>query len=319
MYIVIYKIRIILSTYLNGFDIISNVESLIKRIIYICYEKRYIRINTYNIVMRIKHFEIECFVGKGSFGNVYKGIDVRNNNTVAIKIDTSNLKVLIHEVSLLNYLYSEGVSVIPKIYWYGNVDNNLVLVMTYYKNSLQDYFHIKKIVNDRQMSSVMIKCLDILRQLFKSQIIHRDIKPQNFMIVDGDINIIDFGLSIVYTPVIDIEKPIITEIVGTPRFISYFVHLGEHPSPRDDLISLGYMYIYLSEGSLQWDEINREETTLSLCDLNHPDNIIRRDMKNPLSLLPTLSGPLQNYMHYCYSLNYNDTPDYTSLMRIFTN
>ena len=83
--------------------------------------------------MTIKNYEIVCLIGQGSFGKVYKGLDLRTENTVAIKIDTSNLKVLRHEVSILNYLYSDGVSSIPKIYWYGNIDSNLVLVMTYYK------------------------------------------------------------------------------------------------------------------------------------------------------------------------------------------
>ena len=64
--------------------------------------------------------------------------------------------------------------------------------MTYYKNSLQDYYDTKGPIDHKKMSSIMIKCLDILRQLTNSQVIHRDIKPQNFMMNDGDLNLIDF-------------------------------------------------------------------------------------------------------------------------------
>jgi len=271
--------------------------------------------------MKIKNYEIERFIGQGSFGKVYKGIDLRNDTIVAVKIDSSKLKVLRHEVSILNYLYRDGVSSIPKIYWYGNIEGNLVLVMTYYKNSLQDYYDAKGLINHKKMSSIMIKCLDILRQIVNSQVIHRDIKPQNFMMDDGDLNLIDFGLSTIYSYTnsgedLHYNK---TEIVGTPRFTSYFSHCGEPTSPRDDLLSLGYMYQYLNTGSLQWDEIERKETSLLVCDVNHPDNIIRKDMKSPNVLKPLLSGVLKNYMNYCYSLNCDDTPDYHSLMRLFTS
>ena len=50
-----------------------------------------------------------------------EGVDLRNNTIVAVKIDSSKLKVLRHDVSILNYLYRDGVSSIPKIFWYGNI------------------------------------------------------------------------------------------------------------------------------------------------------------------------------------------------------
>jgi serine/threonine protein kinase len=270
--------------------------------------------------MKIKNYDVICCIGQGSFGKVYKGVDVRNDNTVAIKIDTSNLKVLLNEVSIMNYLYRNGVHDIPKIFWYGNIDNNLILIMTHYKNNVQDYFDARGIINDRKLASIMIKCLDILRQVANLNVVHRDVKPENFMMNDGDLNLIDFGLSTIYDFTqneCDIDYK--TDIVGTPRFTSYYSHCGEPTSPRDDLISLGYMYIYLNTGSLNWDEIERQCTSLSVCDINHPDNLIRRERKSPVVLIPTLSGSIKNYLRYCYSLKCDDTPDYHSLMRLFTN
>jgi serine/threonine protein kinase len=271
--------------------------------------------------MKIKHYEIEKLIGKGSFGDVYKGVDTRNGNTIALKLDTSGLKVLKHEVSILNYLYSENVSSIPKILWFGVIDNVSILTMTYYKTSLQDYFDVKGIIDEFKMSSIMIKCLDILRQISIAQVMHRDIKPHNFMLADGELNLIDFGLSTIYS-YMHSDDDILCEkedLVGTPRFTSFYSHCGEPTSPRDDLLSLGYMYIYLNTGSLPWDEIERKETDMPLCNINHPDNLIRRDMKSPTILLPNLTGSLKNYMDYCYSLKCDDIPDYHNLMRIFTS
>lgn len=269
---------------------------------------------------KIKYYEISQFIGKGSFSKVYKGQDTRNGNIVALKCDTSSMKVLKHEVSILNYLYREGVKNIPKIYWYGNYMDNPSLVMSYYKSSLQDYFDTKGLVEEKKIGSIMIKCLDILSHLSISQVIHRDIKPQNFMIQDGELYLIDFGLATVYSfqesaNDIFIKKE---ELVGTPRYSSYFSHCGEQVSPRDDLLSLGYVYYYLKYGSLPWDNIERTETDTPRYSIEHPENVIRRELKefDIFSLnLDDKNG--YNYFKYCHSLNCDDMPDYHSLMQIF--
>lgn len=76
--------------------------------------------------------------------------------------------------------------------------------------------------------------------------------------------------------------------------------------------------MYLNKGSLPWDEIERIPTTRSVCDMEHPDNIIRKDKKSIYSLSPFINGKLSNYMNYCYSLKFDDMPNYQSLMLIFT-
>lgn len=179
--------------------------------------------------MKIRQFDVIEFIGEGSFGKIYKGYNEKNNGYVAIKINTSDYNVLKHEVSILNYLYNERVSNIPRIYWYGIYREYPTLIMTYYQNSLQDYYDNKGLIDETKLSSIMIKCLDILKQLTNIQVIHRDIKPQNFMLRDGELNLIDFGLSTIYSYLYSDDDLHSTksEIVGTPRFTSYFVHCGE--------------------------------------------------------------------------------------------
>ena len=86
---------------------------------------------------------------------------------------------------------------------------------------------------------------------------------------------------------------------------------------RKELLKKGLAYLYLNTGSLPWDIIERADTNLSICNINHPDNIIRKEKKSPEKILPLIKGSLHNYMNYCYSLNCDDTPDYDNLMRIF--
>ena len=101
----------------------------------------------------------------------------------------------------------------------------------------------------------MKKCLNVLKSIHQHGVLHRDIKPQNFMIKHDDIYLIDFGLSIFYIDENDrhIEKQDSENVVGTPKYISYFNHNGEPNSRRDDLLSLGYMILLLINGSLSWE------------------------------------------------------------------
>ena len=142
------------------------------------------------------------------------------------------------------------------------------------------------------------------------------------MIKDGDIYLIDFGLALFYKDENDvhIEHKDENSIVGTPKYTSFFNHNGEHQSRRDDLISLGYMYLYLTSGSLPWDYIHQMEykTDLPEISLNHPKNVLRYEKKEFNNLREHCDENLSKYLDYCYSLNYNSDPDYDKLMSFFT-
>lgn len=263
----------------------------------------------------IRNYTIIERLGEGTFGMVYRGINNRNNTNVAIKFEKKiqGLNVLKHEVSILNYLYASGVRNIPAIHWYGIHNDIPTLIMTYYSSSLHDYFIRKERIDEYRMSSVMVKCINILEHLSKNTVLHRDIKPNNFMILDGDIHLIDFGLATIYS----CEYMIEDDIIGSPKYASYFMHSGEPNSYRDDLLSLGYMYLFLNSGSLDWQDIPDVATTYSKTHIHHPNNIIRRNAKEIDTLSKTMNGSIQNYMDYCYSLKCDDVPNYHILMELF--
>jgi serine/threonine protein kinase len=263
----------------------------------------------------IKNYTIIEQLGEGTFGMVYRGINNRNNTNVAIKFEKKiqGLNVLKHEVSILNYLYTSGVRNIPAIHWYGIHNDIPTLIMTYYSSSLHDYFIRKERIDEYRMSSVMVKCINILEHLSKNMVIHRDIKPNNFMILDGDIHLIDFGLATIYSCEYINED----DIIGSPKYASYFMHCGEPNSYRDDLLSLGYMYLFLNSGSLDWQDIPDVATTYSKTHIHHPNNIIRRNAKEIDTLSQTMNGSIHNYMDYCYSLKCDDVPNYHILMELF--
>ena len=81
-------------------------------------------------------------IGSGSFGSVYKAIDIDKNKYVAVKVESKNSskKRLAHEINIYNnFSYSRYV---PKIIWYGSETNYNFLVMEYMGSNLEKLFDI---------------------------------------------------------------------------------------------------------------------------------------------------------------------------------
>ena len=269
-----------------------------------------------------KTYEVEKILGNGKFGVVFLGKNMDTGERVAIKTESSDnpYKILKHEVTVLNYLYGNDVRTIPSIYWYGVHLDFRCIVMSYFSHSLQDYYEKKGALPLDALGSLMIKCIDSLSSIHKYYVLHRDIKPHNFMMRDGDIFVIDFGLSTYYMngDGEHLERSDEENVIGSPRYISFYNHCGEPFSRRDDLISLGYMYMYLSTGTLPWDGIQRvDPPNISKTSTLHPMNISRRSLKTWTNLKRVADGTIKRYLKYCYGLEFDEDPDYSTLMELF--
>ena len=264
-------------------------------------------------------YTIDTVLGKGKFGQVYKGKRTKDQETVAIKIESSGeYKILKHETTMLNYLHGHGVKQIPTVFWYGIFEKCPTLVMTYYQNSLEDYMKHKQI-SPEKLDTIMMLLLEILENVHTQYVIHRDIKPQNIMMKDGELFLIDFGLSTFYVDEdfnhvkLKLDKEY---ILGTPKYISYNIHDGQEPSRRDDLISLGYLYLNIMFGDLPWSNINcLSNINSSSNETNSPINQERKQLKswkNVASMLGSSESKIYKYMERCYKFNYNEI-DYTWL------
>lgn len=146
-------------------------------------------------------------LGKGKFGKVYSGKYIKTGETVAVKIENvdSNIKLLKNETAILNYLYHNGCRKIPFVYWYGIHENCPTLVMSCYEIALNDYIANNNVAIDNNVidKKIISKIIGIIKSVHDAYIIHRDIKPQNFMFKNGDLYLVDFGLATTY---VDGEK-----------------------------------------------------------------------------------------------------------------
>jgi casein kinase 1 len=266
-------------------------------------------------------------IGNGSFGSIYKGIIEKKKTqvAVAIKLEGCDQNSIKHEARIINYLYSKGLNKIPQIYWYGIFKDHRCLVMNYYETTLIDFINAKDTTKRLKLiNRIFIKMIEILESIHTHFVIHRDIKPENFMISNNELYLIDFGLSTFYIDENESHVAMKEErnIIGTPKYASINVHNGNTYSRRDDMISLGYIYITLINGGLAvWENACGDAPILSsidsidIIDLNHPCQIWRKMCKTWENLEKHIPKchPLYKYMKYCYGLEYEKTPNYKAL------
>ncbi|KAL7714709.1 non-specific serine/threonine protein kinase [Entamoeba marina] len=94
-------------------------------------------------------------------------------------------------------------------------------------------------------------------------------------------------------------------------FASINAHKGIELSRRDDLESLGYLFIYLLKGELPWQDL---QPTLD----GRYSNIGEMKVKLPLSdLCGELPTEFSSYILYCRELQFNQKPDYLGLRLMF--
>lgn len=198
-------------------------------------------------------------LSSGEFGKVQKIKNKFTNKLLAVKIEPVKNNTLEYEAKI--YTYLSGISNIPQIKSYKNDGINNYLFM-----ELMDYDlkYFKK-NNFSQLSvykntcrEIIIKLIDIFKNIHNKNIIHRDVKPDNICFHNNHIKIIDFGLS----KLIDDKKTTINSIIGTPNYVSLRILNYCEPTRLDELESLCYIFIYLILDDILLDKYF-SETNLS--------------------------------------------------------
>eukprot|EP01118_Nematostelium_gracile_P003650 TRINITY_DN1421_c0_g1_i1.p1 TRINITY_DN1421_c0_g1~~TRINITY_DN1421_c0_g1_i1.p1 ORF type:complete len:399 (-),score=101.46 TRINITY_DN1421_c0_g1_i1:147-1343(-) len=259
-------------------------------------------------------------VGAGSFGDIYTGTNITNQEEVAIKLESIRSKhpQLFYEAKLYKIL-AGGVG-IPYVRWFGVEGEYNVMVMDLLGPSLEDLFNYcgRKF----SLKTVLMLADQMLRRIefvHSKCFIHRDIKPDNFLMGlekrGNQVFLIDFGLAKKYRDPKTHQHIVYREhksLTGTARYASINAHLGIEQSRRDDLESLGYVLMYFNRGNLPWQGLKSPTKKQKY------DKISEKKIATSIDTL-TKGYPAEfsQYMNYCRSLHFEDKPDYAYLRKIF--
>ena len=232
------------------------------------------------------------FIGKGKFGSVYKGQKLSSKTLVAIKFEVKSTEIplLKKETRILEYLARNGLrDRVPIVYWYGLFRNQYICVVMSYlgETSLSNLdFSLEQLLNWFQCA------ISILENIHFYGVIHRDLKPGHFMFYREKWILIDFGFAVFVSEEKEDNPEKKEYILGTPNYISVNVHNGSIPGKKDDMISLGYIFLekYLG-GILPWSKCNISDsnTSFHINHLQHPNNQMRKSMKESAVLFPLIA------------------------------
>jgi len=262
-------------------------------------------------------------IGRGTFGSVYKVLN-QKNEIIACKLekkksaDGNDKKRLHGEYLLYKRFESKKLDCVPKVYKYYETSKENIMTMELLGKTLDDIFEESDHKVD--LGTVMKLAITIighLENIHRTGVIHRDIKPNNFMFGTGEnknnLYIMDFGLSkLWYNNKKHIEYKEGRQMIGTPRYASINIHMGIEPSRRDDMESVGYMLIYLAKGTLPWKGLKKKTKE------NPHDKIGEMKMLvNLRDLCKNLPSCFYEYLNYSINLKFTEKPDYSYLKKLF--
>ena len=255
-------------------------------------------------------------LGSGSFGKIYKA--EYKNNYFALKFEerNNNHNVLKNEAEVLNYL---KIPQTPGIISYGYSGKYNILVMQLLDKSLEKLLsHLKKF-SIKTVCMLAIQMITILENMHSKHIIHRDIKPDNFVMGKDDnskyVYLLDFGLAKKFRSSKTLEQlKMINKkrLTGTVRYASINASIGYEQSRRDDLEGVSYVLLYLARGNLPWQGMpgkDKQERQRKILE--------KKKSTTPSELCEGFPKEFEQYCEYCRNLKYEEEPDYNLMRKWF--
>lgn len=210
-------------------------------------------------------YEIQDVIGVGGMAVVYKAYDNIDDRIVAVKV--------LKEEYLANEEFrrrfkneSKAIAVlshpnIVKVYDVSFGDRLQYIVMEYIEGiTLKEYIEKKGVIDWNEALFFIIQILRALQHAHDKGVVHRDVKPQNIMLLEnGTIKVADFGIARFSHS----ESRTVTEkAIGSVHYISPEQAKGELTDEKADIYSVGIMLYEMLTGRLPFDSDNAVSVAL---------------------------------------------------------
>ncbi len=217
-------------------------------------------------------YEVDSLIGTGGMANVYKAIVVGQNGPVPVGTEVA-VKVLrqelMHDPDLVRRFKNESKAIsllnhpnIVKVYDVSVNDNLQYIVMEYVDGmTLREYLNERGgKLTSRETVHFISQILKALDHAHRNGVVHRDIKPQNIMLLDnGQLRMMDFGIARVSRAENQLNGG---KAMGSVHYISPEQAKGEETDRKSDLYSVGVMMYEMLSGKLPFDADDVVEVAL---------------------------------------------------------
>ena len=251
-------------------------------------------------------------LGKGSFGSIYQAVYGKEEYALKFEDRKKNNDLLQNEAAIMNYLKGPNI---PTVKSYGFTSSYNILVMQLLGRDLEHHFKKRKKFSVKTVCMLGFQMINILENIHEKHILHRDIKPENFVMGLNQnskiVYLIDFGLAKKYrsmSTLIQYPLTLKKKFTGTARYASINALKGYEHSRRDELESLGYIFIYFLKGKLPWQNIKVKDKEEKF------KKILQKKLEissNELCL--GIPKEFEIFLEYVKNLKYDEKPDYNML------
>uniref|UniRef100_A0A8D0GM18 Dual specificity protein kinase TTK n=1 Tax=Sphenodon punctatus TaxID=8508 RepID=A0A8D0GM18_SPHPU len=251
------------------------------------------------IVVKGKLYSVLKQIGSGGSSKVFQVL-TKEKQLYAVKYvnleeaDQQTVESYKNEIAHLNKLQQHSDKII-RLYDYEITEQHIYMIMECGNIDLNSWLKKKKTINPWERKSYWKNMLEAVHTIHQHGIVHSDLKPANFLIVDGMLKLIDFGIANQMQP--DVTSIVKDSQVGTvnfmpPEAIKDMSSYGENGktrskiSPQSDVWSLGCILYCMTYGRTPFQHItNQISKLLAIIDPNYEiefPGIAERDLLDVL-------------------------------------
>ncbi len=211
---------------------------------------------------KIGRYEIQEHIGEGAMAMVYRAFDPEINRSVACKVlkadhcvDEEYMSRFVREAKAAGSLSHHAIVTVFDV---GKIDGSPYIMMELLQGKdLGEVLKEKKTIGIKETLTIALQLAKALDYAHSTGIVHRDIKPDNIIVLpDGEtIKVADFGIARMNENE-ESQKTQVGAVLGTPRYMSPEQALGNDVDGRSDLFSVGVIMYEMLTGAKAFDATN---------------------------------------------------------------